>query len=128
MLNWTKKELNNIGIAEELQIETRRQDGSLRKPVTIWVVRVEDDLYVRSVNGRNGAWFRGALMQHEGQISVRGMDKAVKFEEETDPDINDKIDEAYHAKYSRCPQWVAPMVTSEVRTATIKLVPCLSHV
>jgi threonine dehydrogenase-like Zn-dependent dehydrogenase len=33
------------------------------------------------------------------------------------------FDEAYLTKYGRYPQWVAPMVTPEVRAATIKLVP-----
>ena len=121
--NWTRDELNKIGNAEELQIMTHRQDGSLRKPVTIWVVRVNDDLYVRSVNGREGTWFRGALSRHEGQISAGGVVKAVKFVEVTDPDINDKIDKEYLRKYAHYPQWVAPMVTPKVRAATIKLIP-----
>jgi hypothetical protein len=41
-----------IGRAEELEIASARRDGTLRQPVTIWVVRHGDDLYVRSVNGR----------------------------------------------------------------------------
>jgi hypothetical protein len=59
MTPWTSDELKKIGIAEELEIATRRSDGTLRKPVIIWVVRVGDDLYVRSVNGRTSTWFRG---------------------------------------------------------------------
>jgi hypothetical protein len=52
METWMSDELNKIGKAEELQIASLRRDGTLRKLVTIWVVRVHDDLYVRSVNGR----------------------------------------------------------------------------
>ncbi len=52
MTTWMSEELNKIGNAEELQIASLRHDGTLRKPVTIWVVRLGDDLYVRSVNGR----------------------------------------------------------------------------
>ena len=63
MIQWTSDELNKIGAAEELQIASLRQDGTLRKPVIIWVVRVDDDLYVRCVNGRLGAWFRGNLRE-----------------------------------------------------------------
>jgi hypothetical protein len=123
MTAWTNEELNKIGSAEELRIATLRRDGTLRKPVIIWVVRLDDDLYVRCVNGREGAWFRGALTRHEGHIWVGGVGKGVKFVEETDPGINAKIDEAYLTKYQRYPQWVAPMVTPKVRAATIKLVP-----
>jgi len=56
-------------------------------------------------------------------IWAGGVEKNVTFVEETDPAINDRIDEAYLAKYGRYPQYVKPMVTPKVRSATIKLVP-----
>ncbi len=59
MTSWTNDELKKINTAEELQIASLRRDGTLRKPVTIWVVRIGDELYVRSVYGRGSAWFRG---------------------------------------------------------------------
>lgn len=123
MSTWTSDELKKIGTAEELKIASLRRDGTLRKPVIIWVVRLDDDLYVRSVNGRTGAWFRGTQVRHEGRIWAGGVEKDVTFVEENDPGINDKIDAAYLSKYRRYPQYVAPMVTPEVRAATIKLVP-----
>ena len=49
---WTRGELDRIGAAEELRIASRRRNGTLRNPVTIWVVRVGNELYVRSVYGR----------------------------------------------------------------------------
>ena len=123
MTTWTNEELNRIGSAEELRIATLRRDGTLRNRVIIWVVRLDDDLYVRCVNGREGAWFRGVLTRHAGRIWAGGVEKDVTFMEEADPEINAKIDEAYLTKYQRYPQWVAPMVTPKVRAATIKLVP-----
>ncbi len=123
MTAWTNDELNKIGKAEELEIASLRRDGTLRKPVTIWVVRVGDDLYVRCVNGRAGAWFRGVQTRHAGRIQAGGIEKDVAFVEESDPALNEKIDAAYLAKYRRYPQYVAPMVTPEVRAATIRLAP-----
>ena len=123
MTMWTSDELTKIGTAEELQIASLRRDGTLRKPVTIWVVRVGDDLYVRSVNGRAGAWFRGTQVRHEGRIWAGGVENDVTFVKESDPDINDQIDAAYHTKYRRYAQYVPPIVTPEARAATIKLVP-----
>jgi len=123
MTVWTNEELDKIGTAEELRIATLRRDGTLRKPVIIWVVRLGNDLYVRCVNGRKGAWFRGVLTRHEGRISAGEVEKDVSFVDEKDPEINEKIDEAYLTKYSRYPQYVAPMVTPDARAATIKLVP-----
>ena len=121
---WTDDELNKIGNAEELQIASLRLDGTLRKPVIIWVVRVGGDLYVRSANGRASAWFRGALEHHQGRIQAGGIDKDVTFVEENDPQINAQIDAAYLTKYCRHEaQYVDPMVSPEVRAATIKLLP-----
>ena len=123
MTTWMGDELKKIGAAEELQIASLRQDGTLRKPVIIWVVRVGDDLYVRSVNGRGSAWFRGIETRHEGHIRAGGVDKDVTFLEETDSYLNDQIDAAYTTKYRRYASIANSMVTRVVRAATIKLVP-----
>lgn len=124
MTTWTSEELNQIGRAEEMQIASMRPDGTLRKPVTIWVVRVGDDLYVRSVNGRTSGWFRGIQTQHEGRIRAGGVDKDVTFVEESDTGIHDKIDDAYRTKY-RCyaASIIDHCVSPGARSATIKLVP-----
>jgi len=123
MTTWTNDELNRIGNAEELQITSLRQDGTLRKLVIIWVVRVGDDLYVRSVNGRGSSWFSGVQTRYEGHIRAGGLDKDVTFVEEGDSDINDQIDAAYTTKYRRYASIAKSMVTPAVRAATIKLVP-----
>jgi hypothetical protein len=124
MTTWTSDELNKIGNAEELQIASLQRDGTLRNPVTIWVVRVGDDLYVRPVYGRTSAWFRGTQARHEGRIRAGGVDKDVTFVEESDPNINDQIDAAYRTKYRRyAASIINTVVSSEARSATIKLVP-----
>jgi hypothetical protein len=123
MITWTSEELNKIGTVEELEIAPLRQDGTLSKPVIIWVVRLGNDLYVRSYRGQAGAWFRNTQVRHEGRIWAGGVEKDVSFVAETDPVINDQIDDAYRTKYSHLPQYVAPMLTAEVRTTTLKLAP-----
>ncbi len=123
MTTWTSDELNKIGSAEELEIASLRGDGTLRNPVTIWVVRLGDDPYVRSVNGRTGAWFCGTQVRHEGHIQAGGVDKDVTFLD-ADPDINDQIDAAYRTKYRRYGESiVGTIVSPEARSSTIKLVP-----
>lgn len=123
MTTWTRDELDKIGTADELEIESLRRDGTLRKPVIIWVVRVGDDLYVRGVRGRGG-WFRGTQSRHEGRIRSGGVVKEVTFVEETDPTTQERIDAAYRAKYRRYPkEYVDACVTPEARAATIMLVP-----
>ena len=124
MTTWTNDELNKIGTAEELRIASLRRDDTLRKLVTIWVVRLGDDLYVRSVKGRTGPWFRGTQSRHEGHIRAGGVEKDVSFVEESDPDINEQIDAAYRTKYRRyAANIINSVLTAEARAATIKLVP-----
>ena len=123
MATWTNDELGKIGKAEELQIASLRRDGTLRNPVTIWVVRLGDDLYVRSVNGRGSAWFRGIQVRYEGHIQAGGVEKDVTFVEDADPELNAQIDAAYRTKYRRYPSSVSHIVSPEARSATLKLLP-----
>lgn len=124
MTTWTSDELKKIESTEELRIASLLQDGTLRKPVIIWVVRVGDEVYVRSVNGRTSAWFRGVQSRHRGQVRAGGVVKDVAFVEESDPDINNQIDDAYRSKYRRyAASIINSVISSDARSATIKLVP-----
>ena len=123
MTTWTSDELKKIETAEELKIASLRRDGTLRKPVIIWVVRVGDEIYVRSVNGRASGWFRGVQTLHEGHIRAGGVDKDVTFVEEIDSEVNDQVDAAYITKYRHYASIAKSMTTPAVRAATIKLVP-----
>ena len=123
MPTWTNDELDRIGGADELEIASLQRNGTLTKPVTIWVVRLGADLYVRSYKGRAGSWFRAAQIRHEGRIRAGGVEKDVSFVDETDSDINDRIDSAYRTKYGRySSQYVDPMIAADARATTMKLV------
>jgi hypothetical protein len=121
---WTSEELTRIGTATELQIASRRRDGTLGKPRTIWVVRVGDDLYVRSMHGRTGGWFPGTQVRREGHVQADGVERDVTFAD-ADPALHDQIDAAYRDKYRRYGERIiGGVVNLEARAATIKLVPC----
>lgn len=123
MTTWTREELDKIEKAEELSISSLRSDGTLHKPVIIWVVRLGDDLYVRSVNGRTSAWFRGVQTRHEGRIQAGGVEKDVTFVEESDSALNDQIDAVYRTKYRRyAASIINSIISQQARAATIKLV------
>lgn len=125
MTVWTSDELNKVGNAEELDIQSLRQDGALSKPVTIWVVRVGDDVYVRAYKGRSGPWFRGTQTRHEGRIRAGGVEKDVTFMDVgSDSSLSEQIDAEYRRKYRHCSADVLdPMLTPTARPATLKLVP-----
>jgi hypothetical protein len=123
MTIWTNEELDRIGGADELAITSLRRDGTLRKPVIIWVVRVGDDLYVRSGYGRTAAWFRGVQVHHQGRVDAGGIQKDVVFED-ADPAAADEIDAAYRTKYRRHGmQYVDSVTDTEARSTTIRIVP-----
>jgi hypothetical protein len=120
---WTSEELTKIGAAEEVQIAPLGRDGTPRKPVTVWVVRHGDDLYVRSVRGRSGHWFRGTQERHEGRIQAGRVQKDITFVD-ADHAVDDEVDDAYRAKYRRYAGSVLNSVlTTEARSTTIQLVP-----
>jgi hypothetical protein len=123
MTAWKTDDIAKIGSAEEVQIASLGRDGTLRKPVTVWVVRHGDDLYVRSVKGRSGHWFRGTQEQHEGRIRAGRVQQDVTFVD-ADHNIADEVDAAYRAKYRRYAGSILNSVlTPEARSTTIKLVP-----
>jgi hypothetical protein len=123
MTVWMSEEISKIEAAEELEIASLRGDGTLRNPVTIWVVRYGDDLYVRSVKGRTSSWFRGTQDRHEGRIWAGGVEKDVTFVD-VGHDIADQLDAAYRAKYRRyAASIIGTVVSPQARSATLKLVP-----
>lgn len=124
MIAWTNEELAKIGNAEELQLASQQRDGTLRNAVTIWVVRVDENLFIRSVNGRAGAWYRGTQVRHIGHIQAGGIGKDVTFVEEADTEINNQVDASYRAKYRRySANIVGSVLTQGARASTLKLMP-----
>jgi hypothetical protein len=121
MTAWTSDELVRIGAADELEIASVQGDGTLRRPVTIWVVRYGDDLYVRSVNGPTAAWFRATQIRRKGQVSAGGVDRDVGFAD-ADRSLDDDLDAAYRTKYRRYGEGVlGTVLTSQARSATHKV-------
>src|SRR5579872_3791850 len=100
MHTWTTDELAKINASDELELSTLGQDDKLRNPVTIWVIRLRNDLYVRAVKGPTGLWYRHALERHMGHIEAGGVGKDVTFVE-ADKDSKNDIDTMYKSKYDR---------------------------
>jgi hypothetical protein len=123
MTAWTPDELERIDEADELEIASLRADGTLGSPRTIWVVRLDDDLYIRSVNGRASDWFRGTQRRHEGRIRAGGVEKDVTFVD-AERKLEGRLDAAYREKYRRYDKSIFDTTfTPEARSATLKLVP-----
>jgi hypothetical protein len=123
MTSWTPDELDRIGAADELDITTARSDGSLRRWVPIWVVRVGDDLYVRSYRGGDGAWYRQATQHAQGRIRAGGLERDVTVDR-ADDTVRPAIDDAYRAKYARYgAAYLQPMLAALATATTLRLTP-----
>ena len=124
MSTWTVDELAAVGHATELLISTRRSDGGLRAPVPIWVVRVADELYVRSYRGAGGAWYRHARNDGYAHIRAGGVDRDVAVDA-TLPDETTRmaIDAEYRSKYATHVAYVPPMLTPTAVDTTLRLEP-----
>jgi hypothetical protein len=123
MSAWKTDELARIGQATELQVATSRPDGSISPFLTIWVVRSDQDIYVRSAHGHSNPWFQRALHAGRGRIRAGGVERDVTFEV-PGPEVNADLDAAYHAKYDRYgPGPVGSVVTAEAARSTLRLVP-----
>lgn len=122
MGTWSDEELREIVAADDLHIAPLREDGvTLGTPTWIWSVSVENDLFVRAYNGENSRWYQAAIRQKAGRIIAAGMTRDVTFEPVEGP-INDRIDEAYRAKYRDSP-YLGSMVGARARAATVRVAP-----
>jgi hypothetical protein len=122
MMAWAPNELRRIAERDDLRIAPFREDGvTYGTPTWIWSVAVDSDLYVRAYNGQSSRWHQAALRQKAGRISTAGLTKEVTFDP-VDGAINDRIDEAYRAKYRGSP-YLTPMISHRARSATVKVTP-----
>jgi hypothetical protein len=121
-MKWKPEELRRIADTDDLHISPFREDGvTYGTPTWIWSVVVDDGLYVRGYNGQQSRWYQAAIRQKAGRIRAAGMTKVVMFEPVDGP-MNDRIDDAYRAKYADSP-YLKPMISAGARSATVRVVP-----
>ncbi|HEX4832537.1 MAG TPA: DUF2255 family protein [Trebonia sp.] len=123
MTTWTGPDLTAIGDAAELRLSPQLANGNLRSPVTIWVVRAGDGLYIRSYMGNGAAWYRDAQASGRGRISAGGVEADVSLAE-APPAAAADVDAAYRAKYRAYDASVLdPIVAPTAQSATMRLTP-----
>lgn len=124
-VTWSDEELRRIDAVTELYLASNRGDGSIRPFVTIWVVRVGADVYVRSAHGTDRPWFRRARASGAGRIRAGDIERDVLITEPThDAACHDRIDTAYRAKYGYFgARMVDNFVGPDAIAATLRLTP-----
>jgi hypothetical protein len=113
--------LDALGEAEEVHVETGRGGSS---GTVIWAVVVEGDVFVRSVRGEKGRWYREASADREAILLVNDRRIPVRVVPETDAATIGKVSGAYREKYEASyPGPTAAMVREEVLATTLRLLP-----
>ena len=123
---WTSEELAQIGSADELRIAPVRGGRTVGQSVPIWVVRVGENLYIRSWRGASGAWFRAARASRAAHVCAGGVERDVEVLD-AEERASDAVDAAYRQKYGRYPTYVEPMVSPVARATTLRLIPRPPH-
>ena len=127
MATWSKDELSRIVVSDDLRIAPFRDDGTTTgTPTWIWSVAVDGCLYVRAYNGEDSRWHKAALRQKAGRIVAAGATREVTFEP-VEGAVNDRIDDAYRAKYRDSP-YLGAMIGARARSATVKVEPLAADV
>jgi len=109
---------------KEVYIETRRDGDSPEHRTIIWVVVVEDEVFVRSVRGQRGRWYREISSNPEGAMHVEDDRIPVHATPATDEPTVDAVSDAFRSKYEESsPGPTAAMVRPEILPTTLKLSP-----
>jgi hypothetical protein len=121
-LAWSTEELDAIGSARELEISVKRPDGRLRPWTPIWVVSVDEQVYVRSWYRRETGWFGDAVLARRAHIRVLGMAATVTVEDlgQAGTPLQPGVDAAYRAKYG---PGAESMVSAAAAATTLRVTP-----
>jgi hypothetical protein len=125
---WRADELSTIDGNGEVDIATRRSDGTLRAARIVWTVRHGNAVYVRSVNGTTAAWYRGVQTCYEGELSAGCLQRGVVFVEAgTHTGVGSErdaaLDAAYRGKYGRSSSAVTRIISDVARATTLRVEP-----
>ena len=116
--------LSLLDETEEVYIETRSDADSPEHRTIIWVVVVEGGVFVRSVRGPKGRWYREISSNPEGALHVAKERIPVRATPATDDSTVDAVSEAIRNKYQEAwPGPTAAMIRPDVLSTTLKLSP-----
>lgn len=123
MPDWSTPALQAFTSTEEVLLATRRANGTLRSPRTIWVATSGRRVFIRSTNGRGAAWYRAATATGAGQLTARGVAHDVTFTHVRDEADLAAVDAGYRAKYGRYARIVDHLEEPGPRAATLEIHP-----
>jgi hypothetical protein len=114
--------------ADVLDALRRRKEVGIRtshnqqRPVTIWIVVVDDAVFVRSVRGPQGRWYIAARADGEATLIIDQRELPVRVTPAPDPADVAAVSQAILSKYATSP-YAQVMVSDEIVPTTLRLDP-----
>lgn len=93
--------------------------------IGIWVVVVDDRVFIRSWSVKPTGWYKTFLKEPEGAIQVKGEEIRVRAVRATSKKLRDAIDRAYLEKYSTpgSLKYARDLGSAKSQATTIELIP-----
>jgi hypothetical protein len=107
---------------EEVEIETTRGGDAPVHRTIIWVAVEDGEVYVRSLRGENGRWYRELMANPEARLHVDGDAVPVRAVRADDPESIGRATAGLRSKYSDSP-YLDSMIRDEIVPATVRLEP-----
>lgn len=109
---------------QEVQVETTSLDGSETHRTIIWIVTSGEQVFVRSVRGDAGRWYREARQRPEVILHAEGPPIPATLAMADDPASIQQVNEALTAKYGRrAPASTASMLRPHTLPTTMRVDP-----
>jgi hypothetical protein len=119
MANFDADTLDELRDLQEVLIRTGKH---LENAVVIWVTVGDDEVFVRSVRGTKGRWYRDLAAGGPATLEFGGRRLAVQAIPASDPAAVGRASREYLRKYRSSP-YAQAMVRSEVLPTTLRLEP-----
>jgi hypothetical protein len=119
MATFDAETLRALHDISEVTIRTGRHPNT---PVVIWVVVADDEVFVRSVQGARGRWYRDLAGGGSATLEVAGRTLTVQAVPTTDAASTDRASREYLRKYQSSP-YAPAMVKPETLSTTLRLEP-----
>jgi hypothetical protein len=119
MAQFDPETLRKLHDCKEVAIRTTKHPKS---SITIWVVVSGTDIFVRSVRGAKGRWYRDLADGGPATLEFNGEQLAVQAVSATDTGSIERASQEFLSKYRSSP-YAASIVRPDVLETTLRLDP-----
>jgi hypothetical protein len=105
---------------EEVEIETQLGEDAPVHRTIVWIVVFDGDVYVRSLRGERGRWFRELMAEPDAALHVEGEAVRVRAMRAADPESVERATEGFRRKYGDSP-YLDSMIRDEIASTTVRL-------